>query len=310
MFEEYKGYVYGDRLAERLLSVDKLMAKRWQYIEANNAIISLTRQHFLFGINRKKDKNSQKERLDLTIELFVGAEIDDLFEEYRSQIEKLIDIIAKSEGKEGKEEFQRVIGEVLKKCREKDRNLTPVGKHGVEPGNIEKGILDLRQYGVVLQRQDLLNIKRILEDNYYTFKAEDEYTQAIDKESFEYLFGLVCEYIAFSGDYNEPINGYYDINVNEFAKIFDDKDVRDGDLTNFKKRLARQDIAGLDMKDAINGAGIQKIYIDVNKGRTDRLVRQSEDKKPVRCISFYAEKIKDDIERIKNTRVIKNGDKQ
>ena len=96
MFEEYQGYVYGDKLKEGLLNVDKLQAKRWQFIEANNAIISLTRQHFLFEVERKKDKNSHKERLDLTIKLFTGAEIDKLFEEHRSQIEKLLDVITKS----------------------------------------------------------------------------------------------------------------------------------------------------------------------------------------------------------------------
>ena len=288
MYEEYIGYVDGQTIDEVLLKVAK-KEKEWIFIETNKIIVSLKKEFFVFIVDRIRDKNSRKEHINLIIRLLDDDGID-IFESIhklfnsekteklfsREDINKAKSLLADIV-KEGKHTLEQIPNEVLRMLGKEDvEGLKYVGEHEVEPMSVEADLQKLRQYGVILSRPDLLTIKDLLEKNYYKLDSKERYKLAIEDKPFEYLLELVCEYII-----SKPVKlegECYNISVNKFAEIFKLNDLREGELTNFRKRLANLDANGIDTD--------EKRYIQTNKGRTDILLRK-DDNKPARYISFY-----------------------
>ncbi len=150
---------------------------------------------------------------------------------------------------------------------------------------ISDGLYSLRDYGLVLKQIDIVQIRKIIEDNYYNIKLETD-----GKEEISEFCKFIVEYIEEREELFKVLNvNKSDIEkrpeanillVNEFRELIENSRFAGTNLTDLKMRLA------------------QEKYIECNKGRLDKLVRLDAKLNPVRAMVFNMNKLKEAIEKM------------
>ena len=134
--------------------------------------------------------------------------------------------------------------------------------------NIDRDIPSLKEYGVMLDRVKLVELSRLIQNNYYNFNCNDanKLEPEIPSEDMDIVLGLVCTYIKENdiSPYTISDTQYYLIPVVDFNSI-----ISESVYSAYSKRLIRAEFH-------------KKYNTKVTTGRLDYVAKI--DKKPVKCI--------------------------
>jgi len=153
------------------------------------------------------------------------------------------------------------------------------------PMDIEGGLQTLREYGVMIQRVDKMDIRKLIDENYTKINilslGKEESMEEYVKECFEYI----CQYISVELEKEDSPVFYkdeldtYNIPIGAFNKMMSGNTYEAGN-DYFRMRFAQLD------------------YTLFDKGRTAKTVRIDEDGKSgksEKCISFRKSKVDEQL---------------
>lgn len=268
---------------------------RWIFVKKHKAIFSIRKELFVILLQKEKDPSTNKERVVMTVKWLdevTKAEIEDIITNNQSDSEKAL------------ADIEKLLG---------DLNIEKLGKevrvHKIGLVNTQSDILNMRDYGVVVQRDDAFKIKQLIDENYYkiSYTEKGAYQEAIADNLFNGMMDLVCNHLNSRGK-DRSKDDFYILDVNEFRGIFDNSDYTKAELTGFRKRLAGKDGSwtpiDTEIKYIKSNAGkadyvIRHVNSDVKVDKTDKTAKtaktdkneQSATKVPKRFIVFYKEAI-------------------
>ena len=154
-----------------------------------------------------------------------------------------------------------------------------LGEDCIKPVAIQEGLLNFKQFGIVLSRKVYADISKQIEEHYFEISSKPySIPTELTKERINAIFLMFCDYIE---DFKVPKKvdsknqESYNIPVATFLEYLKDSDYEDFDSTKIRKGL--------------RDSG----YTICNPGRTDRAVIDEESKKPIKAISFKAKRVKD-----------------
>lgn len=149
----------------------------------------------------------------------------------------------------------------------------------ISPECIKDGILQLKKYGVVLDRPMFNEVGKEIENNYINIKLNriDGFSNELTETKISEIFKMICKYIEDYEikKYSKNNQECYNIPVNKFAEYIKESDYKDMDMTQIRNGL--------------RDTG----YTICNSGRNDRTVMDEETKRAVKVISFLASKVEE-----------------